>query len=68
MFSETWRTLVRKYIVYDVPEEMAACFDCHVARCSNERFEICPTRLAALAGMRAADATPGCTHPGYMTP
>jgi hypothetical protein len=58
MFSEAWRTLVRKYVVYDIPEEMAACFDCHTARCSNEKYEICPMRLAALAAVRTAEAGP----------
>jgi hypothetical protein len=55
MFSEAWRTLVRKYIVYDVPHEMAACFDCHTARCSNDQYETCPTRLATVAAMSAAE-------------
>ena len=56
MFSEAWRTLVRKYIVYDVPDEMAACFDCHAARCPDDKYETCPTRLSALAAMSAAES------------
>jgi hypothetical protein len=69
MFSEVWRTLVRKYIVYDVPDEMAACFDCNAVHCSNDKYETCPERLATVAAMRvmrtaeksAADRVPaGC--------
>ena len=53
MLSEAWRALVRKYIVYDIPDEMAACFDCNVARCSDERYESCPNRLAEAAALRS---------------
>jgi hypothetical protein len=52
--SEVWRTLVRKYIVYDVPDEMAACIDCRVVRCSNDNYETCANRLAHAAALRAA--------------
>src|SRR5689334_11901105 len=45
MLSEVWRALARKYIVYDVPDEMAACFDCNVAQCTNDRYETCCYRL-----------------------
>jgi hypothetical protein len=65
MFSEAWRTLVRKYIVYDVPDEMAACFDCHTARCPNDKYESCPTRLAA---MQAVESAAECAHAGCVAP
>ena len=29
MLSEKWRYLVRKFVVYDIPPDMAACFDCN---------------------------------------
>jgi hypothetical protein len=53
MPSEVWRALVRKYIVYDVPDEMAACFDCHVVHCSNSKYETCSERLANAAALGA---------------
>ena len=54
MLSEVWRALARKYIVYDVPDEMAACFDCNVAQCTNDRYETCCYRLTYAAALRAA--------------
>ena len=54
MHNEVWRALARKYIVYDIPDEMAACFDCSVVRCSNEQYESCPNRLAEAAALRPA--------------
>jgi len=59
MLSAEWRTLVRKYIVYDIPDEMAACFDCDAARCPNERYETCPARLADVASAQASRAREG---------
>ena len=56
MLSEVWRTLARKYIVYDVPDEMAACFDCDAVQCPNEKYETCPNRLAHAAALKAARA------------
>ena len=45
MLSEKWRYLVRKFVVYDIPPDMAACFDCNVTRCPNATFETCLRRL-----------------------
>jgi hypothetical protein len=45
MLSEEWRYLVRKFVVYDIPPDMAACFDCDVMRCPNVTFETCQRRL-----------------------
>jgi hypothetical protein len=57
MSGEVWRALARKYIVYDVPYEMAACFDCRAVRCSDGQYESCPNRLAEAAALRRAHAT-----------
>ncbi len=54
MLSEMWRSFVRRYIVYDIPDEMAACFDCDAVRCPDEKYETCPNRLAQAAALRAA--------------
>ncbi len=54
MLSEVWRSLVRRYIVYDIPEEMDACFDCEAVQCPDEKYETCPKRLAQAAELRAA--------------
>lgn len=59
MLSEVWRALIRKYIVYDVPDEMAACFDCDAVQCPNEKYEACPNRLAHAAALKAARAADG---------
>ena len=56
MLSEVWRALARKYRVYDVPDEMAACFDCDAVQCPNEKYETCPNRLAYAAALKAARA------------
>jgi hypothetical protein len=67
MLNERWRALVRKYVVYDVPDEMAACFDCHVSHCSNGEYETCPRRLALLAGMSATQAIERAAGSPVMT-
>lgn len=54
MLGEVWRALVRKYIVYDVPEEMAACFDCNVVQCTNDRYESRCYRLTYAAALKPA--------------
>ena len=59
MLSEVWRALVRKYMVYDIPDEMAACFDCDAVQCPNEKYETCPNRLAHAAALKAARAADG---------
>ena len=62
MLSEGWRALVRKYIVYDVPDEMAACFDCNAVQCPNEKYETCPNRLAHATALKAARAADECNR------
>ena len=62
MLSEGWRALVRKYIVYDVPDEMAACFDCNAVQCPNEKYETCPNRLVHAAASKAARAADECNR------
>ena len=59
MLSEEWRHLVRKFVVYDIPPDMAACFDCDVTRCPNAIFETCQRRLEQARpaeSVRAAEA------------
>ena len=54
MLSEVWRALARKYLVYDVPDEMVACFDCDVVQCPNDKYETCPSRVAVAAALKTA--------------
>ena len=54
MLTQTWRTLARKYVVYDIPDEMAACFDCDAATCSDDKYRTCPYRLAGCAATEAS--------------
>jgi len=56
MLGEAWRTLLKKHIVYDIPDEMAACFDCHIVRCPDEKYSCCPLRLAQITASDAAVA------------
>jgi hypothetical protein len=46
MLGEAWRTLLKKHIAYDIPDEMAACFDCDTVRCPDAKYSACPVRLA----------------------
>jgi hypothetical protein len=46
LFGRLLRNFVRRHIVDDAPDEMAACFNCNVVECSNEIYETCPNRLA----------------------
>ena len=64
MLGEAWRTLLRKHIVYDIPDEMAACFDCDTRRCPDEKYFTCPVRLALVAASSAARAA---EVPPYVT-
>lgn len=54
MVGELWRNLARKYIVGDVPDEMAACFDCNALQCNDDKYETCPNRLAQTGAPRIA--------------
>jgi len=54
MLSAEWRTLARKYIAYDIPTEMAACFDCGAVRCLGDVYEACPVRLARATAAQTA--------------
>jgi len=55
MLTETFRALVKKYAVYDIPDEMGACLDCDVVACPDAKYSTCPRRLASLAKMRPPD-------------
>jgi len=54
MLSAEWRTLARKYIVYDIPDEMAACFDCGTVQCPEGMYETCLVRLARAAAAQTS--------------
>jgi hypothetical protein len=56
MLGGTWRSLVRRHIIYDISDEMVACFDCNVWRCPDDRYETCADRLPRAAELRAARA------------
>jgi hypothetical protein len=58
MLGSLWRAF-RRQIVADVPDAMAACFDCKVPQCSNEQFKTCPYRLTREARLAGA---PVSTH------
>ncbi len=58
MLTETWRALVRRYVVYDIPDEMTACFDCNAAICPDEKYRTCPRRLACCAPVHELGTTP----------
>jgi hypothetical protein len=45
MRNERWRNLLRRFITYDIPDDMAACFGCDEMRCSDERFATCSDRI-----------------------
>jgi hypothetical protein len=53
MLSADWRALARKYIAYDVFDEMAACFRCDRVRCPDHEYETCPKRLTQAAASKA---------------
>jgi len=62
MQNDIWRGLVRKYALYDVPDELAACRDCSTVGCSHERYDGCRRRLEtaiAQAERRMIDAADG---------
>jgi hypothetical protein len=48
--------MVRRYVVYDIPDEMAACFGCEAIRCPDAKYRTCPRRLALLAEMHPPEA------------
>ena len=53
MLNENWRALARKYIAYDVFDEMAACFHCDRVRCPDSKYEMCSERLTQAAASKA---------------
>jgi hypothetical protein len=61
MLGKLW-AFVKKHIVGEVPDEMAACLDCGIAQCRDNRYETCSNRLiraAALGAMQAPRGQPG---------
>ena len=57
MLSEVWKVFARKYIACDVPDEMAACFDCNVVHCLGDKYATCPNRLTLAAALKAGTAS-----------
>jgi hypothetical protein len=68
MLSKFWGYLTRKYIVCDVPDEMAACLDCNVVQCSHGEYETCPDRLTQAAALRSARTMTAGPARGLTTP
>jgi hypothetical protein len=61
VLREVWRTFVRKHIVAEVPDEMAACLDCDAVQCLNGEYETCTTRLIRAAVLSMAEPPPQST-------
>ena len=57
MLSKMIRTFIKRSIVAEVPDEMAACLDCGAVECSHGKYENFPYRLARVAALSAA---PSC--------
>ena len=53
MRNEACRKLLRRFIAYDIPDDMAACFDCEVVSCPDEQFATCTMRLVRAAAPTA---------------
>jgi hypothetical protein len=51
MLTERRRALVRRYMKYDLPDEMAACFDCDMEPCQYDRYANCARRIAHAADL-----------------
>ena len=49
LLNEHWRNILRRFLKHDIPDDMAACFECDVVWCPNEQFESCVKRLAKAA-------------------
>ncbi|MDR3533742.1 MAG: hypothetical protein P4L90_24670 [Rhodopila sp.] len=47
------RTIVRRHIVSEVPDELSACLDCGAVQCLETEFRTCPTRLARATALDA---------------
>ena len=45
-FAAIWRDIVKRNVIDNVPNEMAACLDCDEVQCSGERYDHCAVRLA----------------------
>jgi hypothetical protein len=58
MRGEIWKTLVREYTVYDVPDDMAACIDCDVVRCPDGKYETCPVVSLNSSNVCSESASP----------
>ena len=45
-FAAIRRDIVKRNVIDNVPNEMAACLDCDEVQCSGERYDHCAVRLA----------------------
>jgi hypothetical protein len=52
MLEKLWAFFTR-HIVEDVPDEIAACMECDVSQCVDDKFRNCPNRLATAARLKA---------------
>jgi hypothetical protein len=55
---ELMRRLFGRYIVAEVPDELAACLECGAVQCVDAKFRKCPNRLARLAALKAVRENP----------
>jgi hypothetical protein len=46
------RTLIRKDIAAEVPDDLSACMDCDSIDCPEKEFKNCPNRLARLTELQ----------------
>jgi hypothetical protein len=58
MFGRLW-SYIKKQVIADVPNEIAACLDCDVPDCPGAKLMSCRVRLARAAALEARDATHG---------
>ena len=56
MLGRKLREFIEHQLVSDVPDEMGACIECNVARCSSHEYDSCPYRLARLGSPKAVPA------------
>jgi hypothetical protein len=52
-FTAVWRTFVKRNVIDNVPNEIAACLDCDELKCSGERYDHCPVRLTTADALDA---------------
>lgn len=58
MLGELW-TWMKRHLVEDVPDDMAACLDCLNLDCQVSRYETCVNRLTRASALRAMRSSRG---------